>query len=256
MDGIQGINAQYPGFSHESVPGYLPGIAPFDYSGWFDHGHNRNSQNTESKEMIVLRSKLALAESRVEELRKDKAEAKNVISYLLKLNAGAGFHNERPYASVPCVVPQYTHNSCSTGDAKDIFNPIIALLHEVVRTGPLDRNLRTQSAPRPTLGSGNLLDLLDEGPRSEDEAKGVEDSSKPSSTLLECPKVTEPAEASQKIAKDYVEQTDALETDLMIFETDTSFTAPLVTRFRNARTEPESHQQSSVRSPSQVFTPF
>ncbi|KAI4262158.1 MAG: hypothetical protein L6R42_002660 [Xanthoria sp. 1 TBL-2021] len=257
MDGIQGLNARYPGFSPKPAAGYLPGIAPFDYSGWFDQGHNGNSQNTESKEMIVLRSKLALAESRVEELRKDKAEAKNVIDYLLKLNAGAGFHKESPYTPVPCVVPQYTHNSRSAGDVNDILNPIIALLHDIVRAGPLDRNPRTQSAPRPSLGSGNLLDLLDEGPRSEDEAKGVENSSKPSSTLLECPKVTKPAGASlAKIAKDYVEQTDVLETDLMIFETDTSFTAPLVTRFRNARTEPESYQESSVRSPYQVFTPF
>ncbi|KAL8758242.1 MAG: hypothetical protein Q9199_001652 [Rusavskia elegans] len=252
MDEIQGLNAQYPGFSPKLAAGYLPAIAPFDYSGWFDHGHNWNSQNAESKEMIVLRSKLALAESCVEELRKDKAEAKNVIDYLLKLNAGAGFHKESPYAPVPCVVPQYTHNSRSAGDVNDILNPIIALLHDIVRAGPLDRNPRTLSAPRPTLGSGNLLDLLDEEPRSEDEAKGVKDSSKPSSTPLECPKVTEPAGASQaKIGKDYVEQTDAPETDLMIFETGTSFTAPLVTRFGNARTKPGFQEDSSVKYPLQ-----
>ena len=252
MADVQDLNTRYPGFYHQPVADYLPGLAPFDYSAWFDDGHHPNIQKIESREIIILRSKLAVAESRIEELQKDTAEAKNVINYLLKLNAGASLHKAYPYASVACNSLQYAQYPRSAGNFKDILSPIIAVLQGIIHVGPLEQGLIARSA-----SPASLLDLFDEGPRSEDEAKGVEESSEASSTLFDYPKVTEPVGASRtKITKDYVERTDALEPDLMIFEADTSSTAPLVTRFCNARTEPESRQDGLVKSNSQVFTPF
>ncbi|KAI4235739.1 MAG: hypothetical protein LQ349_002954, partial [Xanthoria aureola] len=175
MEDVQDLNTQYPGFYHQPVTDYLPGLAPFDYSAWFDHGHHPSIQKIESREMIVLRSKLAVAESRIKELQKDTAEAKNVINYLLKLNAGASLHEASPYASVACNALQYTHDPRSAGNVKDILSPIIAVLQGIVHAGPLDQGLIAQSA-----SPASLLDLFDEGPRSEDEAKGVEDSSEAS----------------------------------------------------------------------------
>ncbi|KAI4222834.1 MAG: hypothetical protein L6R36_005866 [Xanthoria steineri] len=247
MEDVQDLNT---GFYHQPVADYLPGLAPFDYSAWFDHDHHPNIQKIESRETIVLRSKLAIAESRVKELQKDKAEAKSVINYLLKLNAGASLQKASSYGFVACTSPQYSHDPRSAENVKDILSPVIAVLQGIIHAGPLDQGLIAQ----PT-SPASLLDLFDEGPRSEDEAKGVEESSEASSTLFDCPKVTESVGASRtKITKDYVERTDALEPDLMIFEPDTSSTAPLVTRFCNARTEPGSRQDGSVKSSSTQST--
>ncbi|KAL8653053.1 MAG: hypothetical protein Q9226_004003 [Calogaya cf. arnoldii] len=252
MDAIQGLDARYPGSSYEPGVGYLPGIAAFDYSKWVDHGYKANSKDTDSTELAVLRSKLAVAESRVEELRKDKDKAQNVIDYLLKQNAGVGFHGQSPCTPVLPGLPQYAQSSRAAGDVKAILSPIINLLHEIIRVDHSGRSPFAQSLACPCLGPANLLDNLDEGPRSGDKAKGPDDSSGHSSMLLGSPEFAKSMEASPaESAKDLAEQSDAREADLMFFEADASCTAPLVTRFRNVRNDSGSHQNSSEKTPSQ-----
>lgn len=53
----------------------------------------KSGQSSEPNEIINLGSKLAVAESRVNELQKEKAVAKIVIDYLFKLSAGASFYH-------------------------------------------------------------------------------------------------------------------------------------------------------------------
>ncbi|KAL8851839.1 MAG: hypothetical protein Q9221_003265 [Calogaya cf. arnoldii] len=249
MDAIQSLDAKYPGFSHEPGAGYMAGIAAFDYSKWVHHAHKTNSQNTDSTELAVLRSKLAVAESRVEELRKDKAKAQDVIDYLLKLNAGVGLHGESLCTSVPRGLPQYTQISRAAEDVKAILGPVINLLHEIIRTDHSFLSPFAQSLARPSLGGANLLDMLDEGPSFGDKAKGPDDFSGHSSTLFGSPKFAKSMEAPPaECAEDLAEQSDAREADLMFFEADASCTAPLVTRFCNVRNESGSHKNSLVKT--------
>ncbi|KAL8896242.1 MAG: hypothetical protein Q9192_003198 [Flavoplaca navasiana] len=242
MDLLHGLSTHYPCFSHESHAGYLPEMAAFDYSGWIGPGQNPSGQNLESKEVLDLRSKLAVAESRVDELQKENAVAKNVIDYLLKQSGSASLYEGSLYT------PQHANYSRAAEDVKEILNPIIGLLHDIVRAAPLCQNSFTQSVPHTDFGSGTLVDLLSDASEPGDAGKGVRDIPKPSSTPLELAKAAEPAEISPSGAAEtpYAKQTDAPEANLMFLENDASFAAPLVTRFRNARGEGEAHKHSSI----------
>ncbi|KAL8996886.1 MAG: hypothetical protein Q9169_003697 [Polycauliona sp. 2 TL-2023] len=248
MDGHGGLSAQYPSFSHASSTSYLPEMAAFDYSGWFGHGHKPISQDFPLMEMITLRSKLAVAESRVDELQKEKAVAKNVIDYLLKRNAGAGNHTGPPCTPGPGGSPQFTHTTRVAQDVKDILDPVIGLLHQMVRAGSFERMPPAPSAPSQALGSGKLLDLLDEGPVSDDNVTGAKDSLQVNRMHWTCSEATKPTKVClEKSETGCVGQADARENDLMFFEKDTSLIDPLVVRFRNGCGERESGQGSFVQ---------
>ncbi|KAL8915810.1 MAG: hypothetical protein Q9172_006645 [Xanthocarpia lactea] len=189
-------NVYYPGFSQEPFPDHTPGNTAFKYSGRMYPSYNFHGQPSDSTEITILRSNLALAESRIVEMQKDIAEAKTVIDYLLKLNAGADSHN---YRLRPSGLPQDT--SSAVQDAKGILTPIIGLLQDVVGAGLFSREQLIHSASRSSLKSGNLIDLLNEEPRPE-----------------------------VQVAKDSWGQPD-----LMSFESNTLLPASLVTRFRNVR---------------------
>ncbi|KAL8856611.1 MAG: hypothetical protein Q9178_006766 [Gyalolechia marmorata] len=158
--------------------------------------YNFHGQPSDSTEITILRSNLAVAESRMVEMQKDIAEAKTVIDYLLKLNAGAASHN---YSLGPSGLPQYTSNTVE--EAKSILTPIISLMQDIVRAGLPNRERLMHFEPRTGLKSGNLIDLLNEEPRP-----------------------------AVQVAKDSWGQPD-----LMSFESNTLLPTPLVTRFRNVR---------------------
>ncbi|KAL8878970.1 MAG: hypothetical protein Q9198_003329, partial [Flavoplaca austrocitrina] len=133
-------------------------MAAFDYSRWVGPGQNPSGHNLEPNEVLDLRSKLAVAESRVDELQKEKAVAKNVIDYLLKQSGGASFYEGSPYT------PQHANYSRAAEDVKEILNPIIGLLHDIVRVAPVRQNSFTQSVPHTDFESGTLVDLLSDEP--------------------------------------------------------------------------------------------
>ncbi|KAL8905576.1 MAG: hypothetical protein Q9171_006610 [Xanthocarpia ochracea] len=159
-------------------------------------GYKLHAQPSESMENTILRTRLAVAESRLVEMQKDIAEAKTVINYLLNLNPGANSHN---YSLKPSGLPQYTPSIVE--EAKGILTPIIGLLQDIVRAGLFSREQLIHSEARSSLRSGNLIDLLNEEPRPE-----------------------------VQVAKDLWGQPD-----LMSFESNTLLPVPLVTRFRNVR---------------------
>ncbi|KAL8978630.1 MAG: hypothetical protein Q9205_005831 [Flavoplaca limonia] len=245
MDVLHGLSPHNPCFSRESHAGYLPEMAAFDYSGWIGPGQNPSGQHLESKEVLDLRSKLAVAESRVDELQKEKAVAKNVIDYLLKQSGGASFDEGSFYT------PQHANYSRAAGDVKEILDPIIGLLHDIVRVAPLRQNSFTQSVPHTGSGSGTLVDLLSDEPGPGDAGKGVKDFPKSSSTPLDMAKAAEPAEISSSGVAETAQtkQIDAPESNLMFFEKDIAFTAPLVTRFGTRRDERTSRQDTSAKPP-------
>ena len=185
----------YLGVSPEPFSNHTPGKTAFNYSRRMCPSYNLHRQPSDSTEITILRSNLALAESRIVEMQKDIAEAKTVINYLLKLNAGADSHN---YRLKPSGLPQ--HTSSAVQDVKGILTPIIGLLQDVVGAGLFSREQLIQSGTHSSLKSGNLIDLLNLEPRPE------------------------------QLAKDSSGQPD-----LMSFESDTLLPAPLVTRFRNVR---------------------
>ena len=251
MDVLHGLSPHYPCFSHESHAGYLPEIAAFDYSGWVGPGQNQSDQNLEPNEVLNLRSKLAVAESRVDELQKEKAVTKNVIDYLLKQSGGASLYEGSPYT------PQHANSSRAAEDVKEILNPIIGLLHDIVHLVPLRQNSVTQSVPHTDFGSGPLIDLLSDEPEPGDAGKGPREIPKPSSKPLELAQATEPAEISPSGATEtQAKQANAPESNPIFFEKNVTFTAPLVTRFGTRREERTSRQDTSMEPPLTVFAPF
>ncbi|KAL8671443.1 MAG: hypothetical protein Q9168_004049 [Polycauliona sp. 1 TL-2023] len=249
MDGTQGLDAHYPSFPHDQKTGCVPGIPAFDYSGWFGHGHRPNIQDPPSKEITTLYSKLAIAECRIDELQKDKAMANKMIDYLMKLNARAGNHMKRQCTPVPSVSPQYAPNTRVAQDVKDILDPVIGLLHQILRAGSFDRKPFAPSTPHKSFPSVNLLDVLDGALESKGDVKGAEVSANIPNTHWECPKVTPIAEVSQEeVTSDYREKIHAAKTDLMSFEENTPLEAPLVARFRNGRGERATPKGSSKPS--------
>ncbi|KAL9037466.1 MAG: hypothetical protein Q9180_003700 [Flavoplaca navasiana] len=252
MDVVHGLSPHYPYFSHESNAGYIPEMAAFDYSGWIGPGQNPSNQNLAHNDIIDLRSKLAVAETRVDELLKERAVAKNVIDCLLKQSGGASSFEGSPYT------PQHANYSRAAEDVKEILNPIIGLLRDIVRVAPLRQDSVTQSVPPTDFGSGTLVDLLSDEPERGDAGKGLRDFPKPSSTPLELAQAAEPAVISPSGATEtpQAKQTDAPESNLMFFEKDIAFTAPLVTRFGTRRDERKSRQDTSVKPPLTVLAPF
>ncbi|KAL9627211.1 MAG: hypothetical protein Q9204_006731 [Flavoplaca sp. TL-2023a] len=252
MDVLHGLSTHYPCFSHESHAGYLPEMAAFDYSGWIGPGQNPSRQDLEAKEVLDLRSKLAIAESRIDELQKEKAVTKNVIDYLLKQSGSANLYEGSPYT------PQHANYSRAAEEVKGILNPIIGLLHDIVRAAPLHQNSVTQSVPHADFGSGTLIDLLSDESEPGDSGKGPSDFRKPSSTPLDLAQATKPPEISPSGAtgKAQAKQAHAPESNLMFSEKNITFTAPLVTRFGTRRDERTSRQDTSVNPPLNVFAPF
>ena len=206
---MESYNVYYPGSPHESAPGYLPGKAAFNYSEWMHLGHTLHSQSPESAEITQLRTRLAMAESRLVEMQEDVTEAKTVIDYLLKLNACN-------YSLGHNGLPQ--HTSSAVEEAKGILTPIIGLLQDIVRAGLSSREQLFHSEIRPTLKSGNLIDLPNEEPRPE------------------------------QVAKDSWGQPD-----LISFDSNTLLPAPLVARFRNVRHRSADAKGNFAEHPPEVF---
>ncbi|KAL8780920.1 MAG: hypothetical protein Q9213_006231 [Squamulea squamosa] len=245
MDGSHCPSTQYPNFTLGSVPGYLPGNVAFDYSGWLDHTRKQDGQPSESAEISILRSKLAIAENRVAELQKDKAEAKVVIDHLIKTQPCAS-------GGVCCnsghgCSPSSKHIPSGAEETRNLLMPVIGLLHDIVRAGILERKQLVHSNPCPSMESGNLLDFLDEEPLSEDRAMPAAIFSDSPAALQGSSKLIEAAKNSQgKVARDRAEQNDVQQQDLISFDMDCLAPTPLVTRFRNARAQSGSHKDSSA----------